>query len=180
MTLFDYTPITEAETDPEGGGTASLAKRWWKNPIAMLQGADGAPRFQPNYTSGVAASGSALTFSGFDQFGGLTAEGGVFSGGQNIALSAQFSSDGATFSTATAMLNFGVASQNQWIRYKFFIDLETGNFVGETSGPIADLLVSSSGTITGGATNITHFRFLQVSAQKMTAGVWRTGPASVT
>lgn len=44
--MTDYIPITEAETDPEAPSTSSLWKRWWKNPIAMFEGAAGAPRLQ--------------------------------------------------------------------------------------------------------------------------------------
>ena len=42
--MTDYNPITEAETDPEAPSKSSLWKRWWKNPIAMFEGALGAPR----------------------------------------------------------------------------------------------------------------------------------------
>lgn len=41
---YDYNEITEAQTNPGAPGTSSLWKRWWKNPIAMFQGALGAPR----------------------------------------------------------------------------------------------------------------------------------------
>lgn len=44
--MTDYNPITEAETDPEAPSKSSLWKRWWKNPIAMFEGASGAPRIQ--------------------------------------------------------------------------------------------------------------------------------------
>lgn len=44
--MTDYTAITELETNPGAPGTSSLWKRWWKNPLAMFEGAVGAPRLQ--------------------------------------------------------------------------------------------------------------------------------------
>lgn len=42
----DYVPITEDETDPRAPATSSLFKRLWKNPLAMFEGAIGAPRLE--------------------------------------------------------------------------------------------------------------------------------------
>jgi hypothetical protein len=44
--MMDYNAITELETNPGAPGTSSLWKRWWKNPLAMFEGALGAPRLQ--------------------------------------------------------------------------------------------------------------------------------------
>jgi hypothetical protein len=44
--MTTYSAITEAETDTDAPGTSSLWKRWWKNPLAMFEGATGAPRLQ--------------------------------------------------------------------------------------------------------------------------------------
>lgn len=44
--MFDYVPVTEVETDPGSPSRSSLWKRWWKNPIAMFEGAAGAPRIR--------------------------------------------------------------------------------------------------------------------------------------
>jgi hypothetical protein len=39
-----YIPITEAQTDPGAPGTSELWKQWRDNPIAIAEGAVGAPR----------------------------------------------------------------------------------------------------------------------------------------
>ena len=39
-----YIVITDLETDPEAPLTSELAKKWRDNPIAMFEGASGAPR----------------------------------------------------------------------------------------------------------------------------------------
>lgn len=44
--MTDYNAITELETNPGAPGTSSLWKRWWKNPLAMFEGALGAPRLR--------------------------------------------------------------------------------------------------------------------------------------
>ena len=42
--MEDYTPITEAQSDPEAAVDSSLIKRLRDNPIAIAKGAAGAPR----------------------------------------------------------------------------------------------------------------------------------------
>lgn len=54
---YTWFTITEAMTDPGAPGTAELWKAWWKNPLAMFEGATGAPRLQG---LGVARPGDGL------------------------------------------------------------------------------------------------------------------------
>lgn len=42
--MTSYITITDAETDPEAPLTSELAKKWRDNPIAITEGASGAPR----------------------------------------------------------------------------------------------------------------------------------------
>ena len=42
--MTSYIAITDAETDPEAPLTSELAKKWRDNPIAITEGATGAPR----------------------------------------------------------------------------------------------------------------------------------------
>ena len=42
--MTSYITITDAETDPEAPLTSELAKKWRDNPIALAEGAIGAPR----------------------------------------------------------------------------------------------------------------------------------------
>ena len=53
--MTDYLPITDAETDPGAPGTSELWKKWRDNPIAIAEGATGAPRVQ-----GIALGGMYL------------------------------------------------------------------------------------------------------------------------
>jgi hypothetical protein len=44
--MTDYSAIIETETDPGAPSKSTLWKRFWKNPLAMFEGAIGAPRLQ--------------------------------------------------------------------------------------------------------------------------------------
>jgi len=44
--MTSYITITDAETDPEAPLTATLAKKWRDNPIAISEGSSGAPKIQ--------------------------------------------------------------------------------------------------------------------------------------
>lgn len=46
--MADYLPINPTEIEPEAPLTSSLAARWSNNPIAIAEGASGAPRIQTN------------------------------------------------------------------------------------------------------------------------------------
>jgi hypothetical protein len=54
--MTDYSAIIETETDPGAPSKSSLWKRYWKNPLAMFEGAVGAPRLQgaahPTFAAG--------------------------------------------------------------------------------------------------------------------------------
>lgn len=57
--MTSYITITDAETDPSAPLTAELAKKWRDNPIAITEGASGAPKifvgamYPPNAGSGI-------------------------------------------------------------------------------------------------------------------------------
>lgn len=46
--MAEYIPINPSEIEPEAPLTSSLASRWTNNPIAIAEGAPGAPRIQTN------------------------------------------------------------------------------------------------------------------------------------
>ena len=63
--------ITELETDPGAPGKAELWKAWWKNPIAIAEGADNAPRvygLAMSPDSKIVADGMSLTVSAANTF----------------------------------------------------------------------------------------------------------------
>lgn len=57
-----YIPITELETDPGAPGTSELWKKWRDNPLAIAEGAPGAPRIRGKSLGNI--SMGAITVAG--------------------------------------------------------------------------------------------------------------------
>lgn len=58
--MADYLPINPTEIEPEAPLTSSLAARWSNNPIAIAEGAPGAPRIQTNAIANGAVTAAKL------------------------------------------------------------------------------------------------------------------------
>src|SRR5690606_13331345 len=58
--MADYLPINPTEIEPEAPLTSSLAARWSNNPIAIAEGASGAPRIQTNAIADGAVTAAKL------------------------------------------------------------------------------------------------------------------------
>jgi hypothetical protein len=67
--MASYITITDAETDPEAPLTSELAKKWRDNPIAITEGATGAPKIQKKAMGGLFVG--SITTSG-TTWAGLT------------------------------------------------------------------------------------------------------------
>lgn len=100
--MTDYIEITDAETDPGAPGTSELWKKWWQNPIAMAEGAVGAPKINGKALTNIflgnasatstASPYSFLSIGNFDEIM-LSGSSGIVVGN---ALQVSFSSDGGT------------------------------------------------------------------------------------
>ena len=58
--MAEYIPINPTEVEPEAPLTSSLAARWSNNPIAIAEGAPGAPRIQTAALADSAVNNSKL------------------------------------------------------------------------------------------------------------------------
>mgnify|MGYP001485567186 CR=1 FL=1 len=58
--MAEYIPINPSEIEPEAPLTSSLASRWTNNPIAIAEGAPGAPRIQTNAIANGAVTAAKL------------------------------------------------------------------------------------------------------------------------
>lgn len=58
--MADYLPINPTEIEPEAPLTSSLAARWSNNPVAIAEGAPGAPRIQTNAIANGAVTAAKL------------------------------------------------------------------------------------------------------------------------
>lgn len=150
--MTDYLPITDAETDPGAPGTSELWKKWRDNPIAIAEGADGAPRVQ-----GIALGGVYLgsftqdgknpqALLGLDKVGLLVADiitvGSASGGGiVQIALSAN---GGASYGGWITLYTEPGATGEHTIG-KLHLDLATGDWR-------VRLLASDGGVLATGGT----------------------------
>ena len=58
--MADWTVITDAQLDPDAPLTSDLAYAWRDNPIAIAEGASGAPRIRADAMGGSVAGGTLL------------------------------------------------------------------------------------------------------------------------
>jgi|GEM_PF-3373394 len=111
--MTDYSAIIETETDPGAPSKSTLWKRFWKNPLAMFEGAIGAPRLQfaamDTWFSTAGAVGSYVFAYGAAD----TAFGATVAGSTLLPTSAARSIPVGT-STSGATFNAGAALSGTW------------------------------------------------------------------
>lgn len=159
--MTDYIPFDPDELAPEAPATALHFSRWANNPIAIAEGAAGAPRVQGVALGGIYAGRVTHTGTGWVGWAGLdgvaeitivTTANTTFSG-QTYRI--RFSTDGgATWTGESIIIDAPTVGNGRWVK----MDLITGNFVGSSSyvGPLtipagvsAIQVRVSSGTIAG-------------------------------
>ena len=121
--MSDYIGITEAQSNPFAPLTSELVKQLRDNPLAIAEGATGAPRIQG---IGLATFIGRSAASGFTTFTDLDSNAIVFVLGRNVALS---NDNGSTFSSSLGSVG------------TFIINLHTGDYnalqVSSTGGTIS-------------------------------------------
>ena len=157
--MSDYIGITEAQSNPFAPFTSELVKQLRDNPIAIAEGAPGAPRVVPKALGGLilpAFSASDNNWAGLvdlDDYNELLiyayggGSGGVLGG--NV-LEIRFSVDnGASWSSASGLLFLVDAAFNDYFIVR--INLDTGantRFFG-SRGVSSGALTLPSGTVNG-------------------------------
>lgn len=132
--MADYNPILDAETDPEAGLRSSLFKRLRANPIAIAEGAVGAPRVQPKAVFSPGILGDAgitgtswIAVTGLDGIKTICLTAGTDSG-TSASLNLQFSADGGS-TWGGSQLIFGTGG-NTAASGSWQINLATGAMKG--------------------------------------------------
>lgn len=151
--MADWVTITDSQVDPDAPLTSELAYAWRDNPIAITEGAVGAPRVMPKALASsllgvfsVAASPVAVTNIGWVKK--LYIDGWVNDSGSTRA---EFSSDnGATYGAAQVII--GLSNNNAAFR-GCEIDITTGAY-STSSGFTGTLTVPS---------NVNAIRFSRVA-----------------
>lgn len=126
--MTSYITITDAETDPEAPLTATLAKKWRDNPIAITEGSAGAPKIQD------AALGSTVTTDGTTWVNARIAASAVGAIGTYAMLSNQ--------STSAATIAAGTSIAASGLRYAS----ASGSTSGTPSGTWRSMGVHYTGT----------------------------------
>lgn len=153
--MATYNTISNTQVDPESPVTSELMTALRDNPIAIAEGASGAPRIAWNMQAGTVGT-SSLTFTGLDEFAGFVA----FLNGTNTSGSAQnlnvaLSDDGgSTFATALTLQNIPASTDLHGV---FTVDFSSGNVVRAYS--LGTNVVSSGTTITLPAGTVDAVRF---------------------
>jgi hypothetical protein len=94
-----YIPITDAQADPEAPLTSELAKQWRDNPLAIAEGASGAPKIVSKamdlFLGSFNFSGTPQGLTGLDGEDGLLIWYGIdnTSGIASLTLEVRFSND---------------------------------------------------------------------------------------
>jgi len=149
--MTSYITITDAETDPEAPLTSELAKKWRDNPIAITEGATGAPKIVSKAmdlflgTFGLFSSPTGLT--GLDDEDGLLIWFGISntSGSSAMTLEFRFSNDNGT--TWGSYQAFGPSISASTPRNGFaIVGLRTGRYRA-TNNRDADSLTSGTFTV---------------------------------
>lgn len=132
--MADYNPILDAETDPEAGLRSSLFKRMVANPIAIAEGAPGAPKVQGIAMDGVLAAAfvdnlaTAVAVTGLDRAKSLIINmSGSTSGGVSVRL--EFSNDGGSTWGSIQQILSAAYGTNQYFTATMSLDIETGDYV---------------------------------------------------
>lgn len=149
--MTSYNDILNNTIDQDSPFTTTLLTYLRDNPIALAEGASGAPKIADK-TFFVSGSFSATT-AGFDPFSGVWVDASQQYVSANSALQISFSDNGSTFYGTTSIASVDSSTTLSMVRA--FFDFATGDYkwVGTGSGSI-----SGSGTVAGLSLAVTHVR----------------------
>jgi len=169
--VADYITITEAQSDPEAAVDSSLIKRLRDNPIAIAEGAAGAPRIVPSAVTDffIGNISGAATFVGFSNIENdklvrvdvAAAHSGT--GGSTLRL--RLSSDnGSTWSaeqTISVVITADTTTTQANLDAYLFVNMATGAFECSSVGTIRVSVFAVSDKITGTVTG-SNFNAMQI------------------
>lgn len=177
--MADWVNITDAQVDPDAPLTSELAYAWRDNPIAIAEGAVGAPRVQWRAweKSFIAAVSSALTtpvaVTGIGDVGMLYLDINANSSSGSPSINIGFSNDGGSTWGANQTLSFGTVI-TAGVNYRIYLNLQTGKCDGayvQTNGTYA--IINTTFTV---PSNCNAIRF-SGSGSTFAAGAYRLSAA---
>lgn len=130
--MADWTDIADSALDPDAPLTSDLAYAWRDNPIAIAEGAVGAPKVERQALRAPSASLIALTgtnwgaFTGLDRIKCVEFVWTVASGTGSVNLNIAFSNDGGSSWGGTQTVFAAGWTSNEGGLFMGLVDLETG------------------------------------------------------
>lgn len=171
--MASFTTIDLNDFLPGQPATSAQGIALYENPLAIAEGASGAPKIAIKTAGGLSAGGK-LTFTGLGDFSGALIHGTVLTDGSNRTLGASLSDDGTTYSTASALLN-GTAGP---YRFTLFVDFVTGAFKCTHDSIDPPSPIYAAGTLAGAGSSVSAIRFTIGGASTIAAIVLPNGGES--
>lgn len=174
--MATYRAIASTETDPNSPVTSTLMVALAENPLAIAEGASGAPKIAVSQASATAGTSSSLTFSGLGDFEGVVIRGAYVAQSANRTVTLQISTDGSSFTDTTTIIDNG--SQAAGSSYELFFDFDSGDlecvFMRSTQPQ------RTTATLSGASNSITHIRLNTSTDMAITAMCYPNGGRSTT
>ncbi len=149
--MTTYTAILDTQVDPDAPITSGLGYQFRDNPIAIAEGAAGAPRIARKHISG---RGAPVTFTSIGSYTGAELNIFVDDGGDaSASLSIALSDDGgSSFYAATSL---PTVTTNDPAHHVGFIDFVTGQirFISNDGS-----VTQTVATLAGASVNVDAFR----------------------
>lgn len=141
--MSTYNEIFDTQLDPDAPITSGLGYQFRENPIAIAEGASGAPKIAMKVVQG---TGATINFTGLDDFNGIwldfyaTESGGV---GADITI-ALSDDNGSSYSSASIVAVIPPGAS--WLHGTVFVEFDTGwsnsAYGGATSASTANPTVA--------------------------------------
>lgn len=173
--MASFTTIDLNDFLPGQPATSAQGIALYENPLAIAEGASGAPKIAIKTAGGVSGVGS-LTFTGLGDFSGALIHGTVLTDGSNRALDIALSDNGTTFATASgAIININVAARDTFC---IVVDFVTGAFKCVHTAQTSTSEIYTTGTLAGAGADVTAIRLTVAGTSTVAAVVLPNGGES--
>lgn len=153
--MASFTSIDLNDFLPGQPATSAQGIALYENPLAIAEGASGAPKIAIKTAGGVSGVGS-LTFTGLGDFSGALIHGTLLTDGSNRAFGIALSNNGTTFATASwAIVNINSAAQ---ATFCIVVDFVTGAFKCMHTAWTSTAEIYKTGTLAGAGADVTAIR----------------------
>lgn len=166
--MTTFVSILDTQLDPDAPLTSSLAYAWRDNPVAIVEGASGAPKIADK-TALVTLTGSTTTINSIGAWSGLWIDAKLSiptagSAGYDIS----FSDDGSIFYGATSICTSVLSYYGHQIT---FIDFASGTYKAVLGYNLSgDKVVTTSAAISGLTNSVVSIRFTSTGSVPSAGG----------